>query len=161
VLKDRAAWLRYGVAVALVLGIGLARFALLPLLGPQAPLLPFVLAIYAAAYLGGLRPALLASGFSAVLATALFTAWPTGPHAQEWTAHDTVTHILGCVTDVTARKQAQDALQAADRRKDQFLSMLAHELRNPLAPIRNVAQILASGRVEADAVRRTGELLMR
>jgi PAS domain S-box-containing protein len=93
VLKDRAAWLRYGVAVALVLGIGLARFALLPLLGPQAPLLPFVLAIYAAAYLGGLGPALFASGGSAVLATALFTAWPAGPHAQEWTAH--VAFFLG------------------------------------------------------------------
>jgi PAS domain S-box-containing protein len=72
-----------------------------------------------------------------------------------------VTHILGCVTDVTARKQAEEALQVADRRKDEFLFMLAHELRNPLAPIRNVAQILASGRVEADDVRRTGELLMR
>jgi CheY-like chemotaxis protein len=72
-----------------------------------------------------------------------------------------VTHILQCVTDVTARKQAEEALQVADRRKDEFLFMLAHELRNPLAPIRNVAQILASGRVEADDVRRTGELLMR
>jgi PAS domain S-box-containing protein len=74
---------------------------------------------------------------------------------------DTVTHILGCVTDVTARKQAEEALQAADRRKDEFLSMLAHELRNPLAPIRNVAQVLAGGRLNAEAVHRTGELLMR
>src|SRR5690606_23314153 len=35
------------------------------------------------------------------------------------------------------------ALRDADRRKDEFLAMLAHELRNPLAPIRNAVQILA------------------
>jgi signal transduction histidine kinase len=75
--------------------------------------------------------------------------------------NDAVTHILGCVTDVTARKQAEDALRAADRRKDEFLAMLAHELRNPLAPIRNVAQVLAGGRVDAVEVRRAGELLTR
>jgi signal transduction histidine kinase len=51
--------------------------------------------------------------------------------------------------------------ESDDRRKDEFLSMLAHELRNPLAPIRNVAQVLASGRLNADAVHRTGELLVR
>lgn len=40
------------------------------------------------------------------------------------------------------RKQAEEALIEADRRKDRFLAMLAHELRNPLAPIRNAVQIL-------------------
>jgi PAS domain S-box-containing protein len=44
-------------------------------------------------------------------------------------------------SDVTARKQAEDALQLADRRKDDFLATLAHELRNPLAPIRHAARI--------------------
>jgi PAS domain S-box-containing protein len=39
--------------------------------------------------------------------------------------------------DVTDRKRAEEALQQADRRKDEFLAMLGHELRNPLAPIRN------------------------
>jgi PAS domain S-box-containing protein len=43
--------------------------------------------------------------------------------------------------DITARKAAEKALQDADRRKDEFLAMLAHELRNPLAPIRNALQI--------------------
>src|SRR5262249_53147999 len=36
----------------------------------------------------------------------------------------------------------EEALREADRRKDEFLAMLAHELRNPLAPIRNAAQVL-------------------
>jgi signal transduction histidine kinase len=44
--------------------------------------------------------------------------------------------------DITARMQAEDALRDADRRKDEFLAMLAHELRNPLAPLSNSLQIL-------------------
>jgi PAS domain S-box-containing protein len=44
--------------------------------------------------------------------------------------------------DVTQRRRAEKALKEADQRKDQFLAMLAHELRNPLVPIRNGLQIL-------------------
>lgn len=50
--------------------------------------------------------------------------------------------LIGVSMDVTARKAMEDALIQADRRKDEFLAMLAHELRNPLAPIRNAAQVL-------------------
>jgi len=46
------------------------------------------------------------------------------------------------LADVTQRKRTEEALHEADRRKDQFLALLAHELRNPLAPIRNAVQIL-------------------
>jgi PAS domain S-box-containing protein len=44
--------------------------------------------------------------------------------------------------DLTERKRNEDLLREADRRKDEFLAMLSHELRNPLAPIRNVAELL-------------------
>jgi len=44
--------------------------------------------------------------------------------------------------DITERKRLYQQLQEADRRKDEFLATLAHELRNPLAPIRNALQIL-------------------
>ena len=44
--------------------------------------------------------------------------------------------------DITSRKEMEAALKEADRRKDEFLATLAHELRNPLAPIRNAVQIL-------------------
>ncbi|MCQ4188315.1 PAS domain S-box protein [Methylocystis suflitae] len=49
---------------------------------------------------------------------------------------------IGTHADVTARHEAESALQDADRRKDEFLATLAHELRNPLAPIRNAVHIL-------------------
>ncbi len=42
---------------------------------------------------------------------------------------------------ITERKQAEAALREADRRKDEFIATLAHELRNPLAPIRNVINL--------------------
>src|SRR5262249_34190847 len=51
-------------------------------------------------------------------------------------------------------------LQEADRRKDEFLAMLAHELRNPLAPIRNALHILKSPGTE-DSARQALEMLER
>ena len=52
------------------------------------------------------------------------------------------TRLIGVVADVTAQRRAQAALIEADRRKDAFLATLAHELRNPLAPIRHALEIL-------------------
>ena len=52
-------------------------------------------------------------------------------------------------------------LAAADRRKDEFLAMLAHELRNPLAPVRNAVQILRTTRAEDPDVVRLAELMGR
>jgi two-component system CheB/CheR fusion protein len=49
--------------------------------------------------------------------------------------------MIGIVQDITARKQSEESLRHMDRRKDEFLATLAHELRNPLAPIRHAAQI--------------------
>ena len=49
---------------------------------------------------------------------------------------------LNVVIDITAREHAEDAVETADRPKTEFLAILAHELRNPLAPIRNAVQIL-------------------
>ncbi|MCI0704253.1 MAG: ATP-binding protein [Planctomycetia bacterium] len=54
-------------------------------------------------------------------------------------------HLLGAVNvlvDISDRKRAEDALKQADRAKNEFLATLAHELRNPLAPIRNAVHIL-------------------
>jgi signal transduction histidine kinase/CheY-like chemotaxis protein len=50
--------------------------------------------------------------------------------------------VVAACADITDRKRAEEALRAADRRKDEFMAMLGHELRNPLGPIRNAVQIL-------------------
>jgi PAS domain S-box-containing protein len=50
-------------------------------------------------------------------------------------------------TDITERKKQEEALKIADRRKDEFLATLAHELRNPLAPIRQAVMIARSAHV--------------
>lgn len=52
------------------------------------------------------------------------------------------TRMFGVVSDITERKQAEIELRDSARRKDEFLAMLAHELRNPLAPVRNAVEIL-------------------
>jgi two-component system CheB/CheR fusion protein len=56
---------------------------------------------------------------------------------------DGIAHcFIGAIADITDRKKADDALREADRRKDVFLATLAHELRNPLAPIRSGAHVM-------------------
>ena len=52
-------------------------------------------------------------------------------------------------------------LRDQDRRKDEFLATLAHELRNPLAPIHNSLQILKMPRVDAATVERSREMMER
>jgi len=55
-------------------------------------------------------------------------------------------------TDITERRQMEDVLREQDRRKDEFLALLAHELRNPLAPLRNGLQIMRLARDDARIV---------
>jgi len=75
--------------------------------------------------------------------------------------------VFAAARDVTERKRYEQSLQEADRRKNEFLAMLAHELRNPLAPIRNALQImrLKAGeehqRPEDEAVRSASAMMER
>lgn len=70
------------------------------------------------------------------------------PHGITGWFHVVASPLGGSVAvwfaDVTERKQHEHALQEADRRKDEFLATLAHELRNPLAPIRQAALVSKS-----------------
>jgi signal transduction histidine kinase len=54
-----------------------------------------------------------------------------------------VVAVAGITRDITERKQMEESLREADRRKDEFIAMLAHELRNPVAPIRNAGELLS------------------
>ena len=75
--------------------------------------------------------------------------------------------ICVLVTDLTEHqhyeelRQAQAALREADRRKDEFLATLAHELRNPLAPIRNAVQVLRMGATSDPQLHSMRELIER
>jgi PAS domain S-box-containing protein len=69
--------------------------------------------------------------------------------------------FAGVATDITSRKEADLALREADRRKDEFLAMLAHELRNPLAPIVSAAQMLAVVADNPAQVRHLGQIVTR
>ncbi len=66
---------------------------------------------------------------------------------------------IGAFLDVTRLKQVEEALRRADRRKDEFLALLSHELRNPLTPILTAARLLEH-RVDSDA-RRDVDVIVR
>jgi PAS domain S-box-containing protein len=77
--------------------------------------------------------------------------------------------VIQCnIRDITERKRLENKLKQiaverseADRRKDEFLAMLAHELRNPLAPIRNALQIMRLTGGNAEAVASASEMMER
>ena len=69
-------------------------------------------------------------------------------------------YLLILVNDITEQRKMAQALRDADRRKDEFLAMLAHELRNPLAPIRNAVYVLQkSDNIVSEASERSRSLL--
>ena len=68
---------------------------------------------------------------------------------------------MGASTDIHDQKSTQEALRLADRRKDEFLAMLAHELRNPKALISAGADLLRPARVDEPRVRQISELISR
>jgi PAS domain S-box-containing protein len=74
--------------------------------------------------------------------------------------------LIGTAQDITERKRSEAALREADKRKDEFLATLAHELRNPLAPIRMGLEIMkrtqdTATQLEAQAIieRQTDQLV--
>jgi PAS domain S-box-containing protein len=76
-------------------------------------------------------------------------------HFAPWFAPDGAYRgHVGIGIDISDGVQAEDALREADRRKDEFLAVLAHELRNPLAPISNAVEMLRcqDGKRKADRV---------
>jgi signal transduction histidine kinase/PAS domain-containing protein len=83
--------------------------------------------------------------------------------ARQWTAEE-----IALVEDAASRiwsavehARAERALRQADQRKDEFLAMLAHELRNPLAPISAAASVIGMGRLDAQGLQRTSEVITR
>ena len=63
--------------------------------------------------------------------------------------------------EISAHKQAEEELREASRRKDEFLAMLAHELRNPLAPISAAAQMIGMAKLSDERLRHTSGVIAR
>ncbi|MGZ8950185.1 MAG: hybrid sensor histidine kinase/response regulator [Methylobacter sp.] len=85
-------------------------------------------------------------------------------HYNVFFIKDSTGEPIGLATvsrDISASKQAKAALYEADRRKDEFLAMLAHELRNPLTPINNAAHILAMLKLEDPRLSWATEIIKR
>jgi PAS domain S-box-containing protein len=72
-----------------------------------------------------------------------------------------VTGVVLVFRDVTERRRAEQTLLQADRRKDEFLATLAHELRNPLAPIRNSIELLRHADGNADLIGQASLIMER
>lgn len=75
--------------------------------------------------------------------------------------HGRPRRMEGVVLNIDAEKRAQEALHEADRRKNEFLAMLSHELRNPLTPIRNSLYILERAPAGSEQSRRSISVISR
>ena len=69
--------------------------------------------------------------------------------------------VLAASYDITARKESEQLLQETDRLRDEFLAVLAHELRNPLAPVRNAAAILQQAAQSAPEIKWCSDVIER
>ncbi len=72
-----------------------------------------------------------------------------------------VLFVAATGNDVTDRRLMEDALRDADRKKDDFIALLAHELRNPLAPVRNGLEVMRLAGANADAVTKARAMMDR
>lgn len=134
---------------AALLGVGAAtaiRFALDPVLGEHLMFSMYFLAVSVAAWAGGIRPAMLTAILSSILANYLFSA-PRGrlqiDNAEQLCGliiFLSVSLLIGVLCEISLKSLAR--ARAAEQQKDDFLAILAHELRNPLAIIHytNVAE---------------------
>ena len=87
--------------------------------------------------------------------------WALGRALPVRNAADEIIRWMGTCTDIHDQKEAEDALKRESERKDEFLAMLAHELRNPLAPISTAAQMLTITGVSEQRIRQAGDIITR
>jgi signal transduction histidine kinase len=69
--------------------------------------------------------------------------------------------LVSAATSALRARRRQYAMREIDRRKDEFLAMLAHELRNPLAPVSAAADVLKLPNLDRDRIRQTSDIISR
>lgn len=170
---------RYATAI-LSTGVMIwVRFLLQPWLNEECPFSLFYLSVLLTAWIAGIGPAILAIALGTFAAAHFFIL----PSASLWVDHlpDLVQLIIyvfvNCVaiflferaererrlaeTRSAENQRLSDDLRRADIRKDEFLALLAHELRNPLAPIRSSLVLLERKVDSPDVVRRVRDVIHR
>jgi signal transduction histidine kinase/CheY-like chemotaxis protein len=169
----------YVVAAAGVALATVTRLALSPYLGPNYPFATYFFLLLLTVWICGVRPAVFALVLDSLAAlgllipslTAFGVSWPI------YLAGLLVYVFVGSVSiaiiemerrvrrrlegEIEVRQRAEEALRDADRRKDEFLAMLAHELRNPLAPISNATTVMALTEDDREAQRWSREVIER
>jgi PAS domain S-box-containing protein len=76
-------------------------------------------------------------------------------------AGETIVGAVLVFRDISERRQAEQRVREADRRKDEFLAVLAHELRNPLAPLHNALSVVRLSQNDPTTVERVGGIMER
>lgn len=94
--------------------------------------------------------------------------WVSAKGRAQYQPNGTALGMFGVVQDITERKQLERDLRQralelseADRKKNDFIALLAHELRNPLAPVRTGLQVLRIAATDADKVAKTWAMMDR
>lgn len=155
---------------ALTLGAFLVRLAIDPFIGDKHQFVPAYAAVAAATWLAGWR----AGAFTAFacLLTGEFFAPQSPVDSAAWHIAVAYTGYLGMSLLIVSlaewvRRDKQEAarataeVRAADRRKSDFIALLGHELRSPLATIALGERMIKSGRLDAMALRGTAEMMER
>lgn len=177
--SDRGDDMRRYLGAFIATGVALlVRLAFVRVLGgDRAPYFPFVLAVLAAAGYGGLGPGLVATVLGTVVGTLLFVPpweWINEPNGAFITLlfvviGTTASALCGALHRARMRtedkqrelERMQSQLRDADRRKDEFLATLAHELRNPLAPVQNAVGLLQSPEASENDIQLAREIIDR
>jgi signal transduction histidine kinase/CheY-like chemotaxis protein len=169
-----ASWyVPYLVAVAWLTGATVVRYLLDPLMGNVAPYGPYMAATIYLAWRYGFGPAMFNVLVGAVVATFLFVQ----PRYALFTIYGIsnqlntlIAVLLGVAVSLLSGSLRQAAAENArlyriaknaEVRKDEFLAMLSHELRNPLVPIRNALYVLEAVGARDPEVMAAGEIMHR
>ena len=161
------------MAVLAVAAALLVRWLLNPVLGQQGPFLLLTMPVVVAALYFGFGPAMLATLLGALVGSYLFIGTRPGYATMMEPANlgRIVLFLVICVSISIiggrlrrARRELMstaDRLAASVRSKDNFLAILGHELRNPLAALQSTTEVLQRAADQPDKVRWAGEVIQR